>query len=81
MSSIDVLGIIGIRSYDASPNNMQHIELEKPLTLILGDNGTGKTTIIECLKLLTSGSMPPNSNGGRSFIIDPRVAGLEEVAA
>ena len=29
------------------------IKFQKPLTLILGHNGAGKTTIIECLKAIT----------------------------
>lgn len=43
MSSIHKLGIIGIRSY--SPENEEIIKFFKPLTLILGKNGAGKTVI------------------------------------
>ena len=45
MSSIEKLGILGIRSYH--PTNIQTIEFLKPVTLIWGHNGAGKTTIIE----------------------------------
>lgn len=54
----------------------------KPLTLIWGKNGSGKTvsfllskTIIECLKYITTGVLPPNSDKGKSFIMDNKVAG------
>lgn len=33
---------------------------------------TGAQTIIECLKYVTSGDLPPNSKGG-AFIHDPNV--------
>jgi DNA repair protein RAD50 len=49
MTSIDKLLIQGIRSF--SPNNKNIIEFYKPLTIIVGQNGAGKTTIIECLKV------------------------------
>lgn len=80
MSSIQSLGISGIRGY--TPDNFQMIEFMKPLTLIWGKNGSGKTvilffiqTIIECLKYITTGALPPNSDKGKSFIMDTKVAG------
>lgn len=41
MSVLTKLGIAGFRSYD--PQEMQFIEFFKPLTLICGANGSGKT--------------------------------------
>jgi len=41
MSSIHKLGLIGIRSY--GPEEEVVIKFFKPLTLILGKNGAGKT--------------------------------------
>lgn len=70
MSSIEKLKIVGIRSF--SPHAENVIEFHAPLTIIVGHNGAGKTTIIECLKYATTGEMPPNSKGG-AFVHDPKV--------
>ena len=37
-------------------------------------------TIIECLKYVATGDMPPNSKGG-AFVYDPNIAGKCEVMA
>ncbi|KAK9807149.1 hypothetical protein WJX73_000402 [Symbiochloris irregularis] len=79
MCTIDKMLIKGIRSF--SPNNTQVIEFYKPLTLIVGHNGAGKTTIIECLKQACTGELPPNVKSGQSFIHDPKIAGETEVKA
>lgn len=71
MSSIDKLSIQGIRSF--SPEKSETIAFGSPLTLICGQNGCGKTTIIECLKYATTGLLPPNSKGG-AFINDPNIS-------
>jgi len=60
---------------------MEIIEFAKPVTLIVGSNGSGKTTIIECLKMACCGILPPNSRNGHGFIHDPQVAHLPEVKA
>ncbi|KAI1137238.1 hypothetical protein F5Y05DRAFT_388585 [Hypoxylon sp. FL0543] len=78
MSKIDKLSILGIRSFN--PLSRQTIQFETPLTLIVGYNGSGKTTIIECLKYATTGELPPNSKGG-AFIHDPQLCGEREVRA
>ncbi|RKP17724.1 P-loop containing nucleoside triphosphate hydrolase protein [Rozella allomycis CSF55] len=78
MSSIEKLSIQGIRSF--SPQQPSVIEFYTPLTLIVGLNGSGKTTIIECLKYATTGELPPNSKGG-AFIHDPKLAHESEVKA
>ncbi|CAI2364961.1 unnamed protein product [Moneuplotes crassus] len=79
MSTIDKLAIQGIRAF--SPFEEQKIEFFLPLTLILGQNGAGKTTIIECLKAMVSGAMPPNTNKGKTFIHDPKVSNASETKA
>lgn len=57
----------------------QKIQFSAPLTLIVGANGCGKTTIIECIKYALTGEYPPNSNSGQNFINDPKQNGLTEV--
>ncbi|KAJ2156541.1 DNA repair protein rad50 [Coemansia sp. RSA 552] len=78
MSVIRKLLIQGVRSFD--PQNQDIIEFYTPLTIIVGQNGCGKTTIIECLKYITTGELPPNSKGG-AFIHDPKLVGEKEVKA
>ncbi|KHN98898.1 DNA repaire protein UVS6 [Metarhizium album ARSEF 1941] len=78
MSRIDKLSISGVRSF--SPSVREAIQFNTPLTLIVGYNGSGKTTIIECLKYATTGELPPNSKGG-AFIHDPKLCGEKEVMA
>ncbi|XP_053391568.1 DNA repair protein RAD50-like, partial [Mercenaria mercenaria] len=79
MSTIEKMSILGIRSFGPEEKDKQTIQFCKPLTLILGPNGTGKTTIIECLKYMTTGVMPPGSSRGGAFIHDPKVAHEREV--
>ncbi len=57
------------------------IQFPKPLTLIVGRNGAGKTTIIECLKMGSTGELPPSARSGQAFIHDPKVADVTEVKA
>ncbi|CAN8101160.1 unnamed protein product [Discula destructiva] len=73
MSRIDGLTVQGIRSF--APDHREVLSLYTPLTLIVGSNGSGKTTIIECLKYATTGELPPNTKNG-AFIHDPKVKSL-----
>eukprot|EP00201_Polytomella_parva_P021146 CAMPEP_0175040744 /NCGR_PEP_ID=MMETSP0052_2-20121109/1456_1 /TAXON_ID=51329 ORGANISM="Polytomella parva, Strain SAG 63-3" /NCGR_SAMPLE_ID=MMETSP0052_2 /ASSEMBLY_ACC=CAM_ASM_000194 /LENGTH=398 /DNA_ID=CAMNT_0016303035 /DNA_START=92 /DNA_END=1285 /DNA_ORIENTATION=- len=79
MCTIEKLLIKGIRSF--SPENEQAITFYKPITLIVGANGAGKTTIIEALRNACTGELPPNCRQGHSFIMDPKVAKETEVKA
>ncbi|KAK5170919.1 DNA repair protein rad50 [Saxophila tyrrhenica] len=79
MSKIEKLSILGVRSFDNVRS--ETIQLSTPLTLIVGLNGSGKTTIIECLKFATTGDMPPNTKVGGAFIHDPKLCGEKEVLA
>ncbi|KAM5432343.1 DNA repair protein rad50 [Microsporum ferrugineum] len=69
---------MSVRSFDNTRS--ETIQFHTPLTLIVGYNGSGKTTIIECLKYATTGDLPPNSKGG-AFIHDPKLCGEKEVFA
>eukprot|EP00917_Polyrhabdina_sp_WS-2016_P016476 GHVP01035607.1.p1 GENE.GHVP01035607.1~~GHVP01035607.1.p1 ORF type:complete len:1055 (-),score=284.46 GHVP01035607.1:141-3305(-) len=77
MTTLLKLGIRGIRSF--GPNHLETISFETPLTLIVGQNGAGKTTIVESLKMSCTGELPPNSNKGHSFVHDPKILGVPEV--
>jgi DNA repair protein RAD50 len=79
MSSIQKLAVRGIRSF--SPFQEEKIEFFHPLTMILGVNGAGKTTIIECLRTMTSGSLPSHSHAGKTFVHDPKVSNTAETKA
>lgn len=48
--------------------------------MIVGHNGSGKTTIVECLKYAATGDLPPNTKGG-GFVHDPYMAGVDTVKA
>ncbi|KAM6494341.1 AAA domain containing protein [Amanita muscaria] len=78
MSSLNKLAIRGIRSFD--DKQISVIEFFTPVTVIVGHNGSGKTTIIECLKYATTGEQPPNTRGG-AFVHDPKMANEKEVKA
>ncbi|KPA85505.1 RAD50 DNA repair-like protein [Leptomonas pyrrhocoris] len=82
MTSIEKIQICGVRSFDPNPANQQFIQFQKPLTVILGKNGAGKTTIIEALLNACTGAMPPGSGTEKgSFVYDPKVVGETEVKA
>jgi DNA repair protein RAD50 len=79
MTTIDKLSIRGIRSF--SPQSDETIEFYSPLTMIVGANGCGKTTIIECLKYVCTGQFPPGCTKGQSFVNDPSMTDAVEVKA
>jgi DNA repair protein RAD50 len=79
MSRIDRLMIQGIRSF--GPEHGETIKFEPPLTLIVGWNGSGKTTIIECLRYATTGDLPPHSKTGGAFLHDPKLSDEKEIMA
>ena len=70
MAQLRKMQLSGVRLFD--PNDPQVIKF-CPLTLILGVNGAGKTTVIEALRYATSGETPPGSSNGRFWITDPAI--------
>ncbi|ESW96209.1 hypothetical protein KL918_000158 [Ogataea parapolymorpha] len=78
MASIYKLSVSGVRSF--SGDTHETIQFERPLTLIVGANGSGKTTIIEALRYATTGDLPPNSKNG-AFVNDPSMTGATETKA
>lgn len=70
MSSLVKLQIRGIRSFGTEEKDEAKINFSSPLTLIVGHNGCGKTTIIESLKYATCGEMPAGTDSGSGFVHD-----------
>ncbi|KAI0981679.1 hypothetical protein GJ496_003107 [Pomphorhynchus laevis] len=79
MSQLKKLSIQGIRSFGYMEEHVQVVTFLSPVTLIVGPNGTGKTTVIECLRYATTGELPPGSKQGGAFVFDPKMAGYSEV--
>lgn len=71
MALLQSLQICGIRSF--SPDNPETIHFNTPVTLILGQNGSGKTTIIECIRFALTNELPAGSSNGQGFLNDPKM--------
>ncbi|XP_066159049.1 DNA repair protein RAD50 isoform X2 [Euwallacea fornicatus] len=72
MALLDKVSIRGIRSF--GPDTDQRVKFSTPLTLILGQNGCGKTTILESLKYALTSDLPAGTENGRGFINDPKLS-------
>ncbi|KAL0097941.1 hypothetical protein J3Q64DRAFT_1081491 [Phycomyces blakesleeanus] len=62
MTKLEAIGILGIRSF--SPDQPTYLKFLPGCTIFVGPNGSGKTTIIEALKYVCTGEMPPGSKNG-----------------
>jgi len=79
MSSIEKMMILGVRAFPTERG--ESIRFDKPLTLVAGINGSGKTTIIEALKFVTTGGLPPGAGLKGAWVHDPGLQGEKEVMA
>ncbi len=79
MTTIERLGISGIRSYGTEKETF--LRFSRPLTIILGRNGSGKSSIIESILQATTGQLPPMVGTGAAFIHDPRIDNETETKA
>lgn len=70
--------ISGIRSFGGEAGDEQDITFSAPVSLFLGQNGCGKTTIIEAIKYATTGDLPAGTRSGQGFIYDPQMAQKSE---
>lgn len=57
MTTVRQLAIRGIRNFGVLDEDEQQITFKAPLTIIVGENGCGKTTTIECLKYGVTGML------------------------
>lgn len=73
MAKLDRLKICGIRSFGPNEEDIQNISFSSPVTLILGENGCGKTTIIESLRYACTGDYPDGSEKGSGFLQEPKL--------
>ncbi|BES89431.1 DNA repair protein RAD50 [Nesidiocoris tenuis] len=81
MSFFEKLTLQGIRCFGPDEGDKGTIRFGLPLTLILGNNGCGKTTIIESLNYACCGKMPPgcSGQGNSNFVHDPTLTCRPEV--
>lgn len=79
MASVEQLQVQGVRAFD--PYRFENLRFGHPLTLIIGANGVGKTTIIECLLYAMAGELPGGKTGGSAFVQDPRISKSSQVMA
>lgn len=73
MATIDKMILCGLRNFGPYDDDIQTVKFSSPLTLFLGENGCGKTTLIEALKFSCSGDIPGGTKNGQGFVHDPRL--------
>lgn len=73
MTTLKKVYISGLRSFGTGVEDVQCIKFSCPLTVLLGQNGSGKTTVIEALKYACSGQLPEGCSKGQGFVHDPKL--------
>ena len=61
MATLKQISIQGVRSVGPNEEDQVRVKFFRPFTLITGQNGAGKTTIIEALKYASTGVLPPGN--------------------
>nr|XP_022912399.1 DNA repair protein RAD50-like [Onthophagus taurus]XP_022912403.1 DNA repair protein RAD50-like [Onthophagus taurus]XP_022912411.1 DNA repair protein RAD50-like [Onthophagus taurus] len=79
MAKISRLKLAGVRSF--GPDELQDIPFQAPVTLILGENGCGKTTIIEALKYACTAEAPGGGKDKASFLFNPQLRSASSTKA
>ncbi|KAL1464118.1 hypothetical protein WDU94_003793 [Cyamophila willieti] len=79
MALLDQLHIQGIRNFPSDKKRI--VRFQYPLTLIVGENGCGKTTVIECIKFALTNELPQGASSGKNFVHDPRIDNKDETHA
>lgn len=79
MALLHSLEICGVRSF--SPESKETIRFNTPVTLFLGQNGCGKTTIIESIRYALTSELPSGSSNGQGFLNDPKMSHKSQVRA
>lgn len=79
MALLDQLHIQGIRNFPS--DKMRVVRFQYPLTLIVGENGCGKTTVIECIKFALTNEYPQGALSGKNFVHDPKIGNKAETHA
>ncbi|KAK9884607.1 hypothetical protein WA026_007447 [Henosepilachna vigintioctopunctata] len=74
MATLIKLQISGIRSFGPCEDHLQQITFDTPVTLLVGQNGCGKTTIIEAIKYVCTGELPGGSSKGQGFVHYPKIS-------
>lgn len=80
MVNLKKIKIQGVRSVGPTEEDQIEIKFKRPFTLISGQNGAGKTTIIESLKYATSGAFPPGTKNAGGWIHHPQSKGSENAS-
>lgn len=77
MALLHSLQICGVRSF--SPESKETISFNTPVILFLGQNGSGKTTIIKSIRFALTSELPSGSSSGQGFLNDPKMSNRNQV--